>query len=122
MELVIDTSKPFSEIDLEIIAVLLDNLPEATGAPTEPPEPSSGTSAPASAPRPSETPREAQETPSGPDQALLDQAIRRATGLIKADRGGEVKTALDKTGKAKVTELKDDESLRTFLAELPEES
>lgn len=89
---------------------------------------SEATEQPGGAPAPEED-EKAQETPSlqpedteGPDEALLDEAISRATHLIRKEkRGAEVKEALSKVGVEKVTHLTDDETIRRFLDALPQD-
>lgn len=57
-----------------------------------------------------------------PAAALLDEAISRATHLIRKEkRGAEVKQALTKVGVEKVTHLTDDETIRRFLDALPQD-
>jgi hypothetical protein len=108
MKITIDTERPLSGLEARILTLLLEEPPAAQ-------DPWTGLGAPAPAEKPQETPPEPQETTSGPDQALLDEAIRRATKSIKADGGDQVKALLARMGKEKVTQLDTDESLRTFI-------
>lgn len=111
MILTIDTSLPLNNLEYRLLQALLA-VSDSRG----------GTQAPAPDPSPSEAPSLAAETPSessGPDPELLEEAIKRATKLIKASKGDDVRAALSKAGVSKVTQLTNDETLRAFLADLP---
>lgn len=106
MQITLDTGSPLTTTDHQILSLLLSG--------------SGGAETPPDAVRPSETPPEPDETPSGPDPVLLGEAIKRATDLIKDKQGAKVRAALKGAGVGKVTDLTDDQSLSAFLAELPE--
>lgn len=101
-----------SEMDLRVLrAVLGDDAPtpapekaqespspatKKAAAPKTPRKPAKAAEAP---PVDEETPSEPQEEQDGPDEALLAEAVERATHLIRVEkRGAEVKAALEKVG------------------------
>lgn len=110
-------------------AELLRAIADLAGAHTEPKETISeatedraGAPAPEKDEKPQETPSVASEGTEGPTADLLDEAIARATHLIRKEkRGAEVKEALTKVGVEKVTHLTDDETIRRFLDALPQD-
>lgn len=106
MQIVIDTTNPLSDTDRRILRLLL-------GSPG-PSEEAAGPEARTDTEKPSETPSEAGD-PTGTDSELLDEAIKKATDLIKDKQGDRVRAALEAAGVKKVTHLDNDEALRTFL-------
>lgn len=103
----------------DTISAATETASEATEGISEATERSGGVPAPEEDERPSETPSVDAEEPT---VALLDEAISRATHLIRKEkRGAEVKEALSKVGVEKVTHLTDDETIRRFLDALPQD-
>lgn len=107
---------------LRVIAGLAGPHTEFKETASEATEKSGGAPAPEEDEKAQETPSSQPEGTEGPDEALLDEAIARATHLIRKEkRGAEVKEALSKVGVEKVTHLTDDETIRRFLDALPQD-
>ena len=128
-QIILTLELPLSEGDKNILRSLAGDA-QASPSPTEAPlaaeKPARARKAAPAAEKskkapeePTETTPEPEET-EGPTEELLDEAIARATHLIRKEkRGAEVKEALTKVGVEKVTHLTDDETIRRFLDALP---
>ena len=107
---------------LRAIAGLAGPHAEATETISEAMEQPGGVPAPEEDEKAPETISEASGSTEEPSASLLDEAISRATHLIRKEkRGAEVKAALTKVGVEKVTHLTDDETIRRFLDALPQD-
>lgn len=112
-------TEAISPKDAELLRVIAGLATETISEATERP---GGVPAPEEERKPSETTSEASEGTEEPTAALLDEAISRATHLIRKEkRGAEVKQALSEVGVEKVTHLTDDETIRRFLDALPQD-
>jgi len=107
---------------LRVIAGLAGPRTEVKEATSEATEGPAGAPAPEEDEKASEGHSLASEDTEGPDEALLDEAIARATHLIRKEkRGAEVKEALSRVGVEKVTHLTDDKTIQSFLDALPQD-
>lgn len=117
-----ETISPRDAELLRTIAGLAGPHTEATETISEAAEQPGGVPAPEEDEKAQETPSSQPEGTEEPAAALLDEAISRATHLIRKEkRGAEVKQALSKVGVEKVTHLTDDETIRRFLDALPQD-
>lgn len=120
MQIIIDTSQPISSTDADTLRLLLDRLGATVGSPSNG-DGVAGTDAPPK----TRARRKAKETPEEPapehevadalDQELLDQAITKATELLKRKESALVKAALAKAGVQRVSHLNTNEQIRTVL-------
>lgn len=125
-QIILTLELPLSEGDKNILRSLAGDA-QASPSPTEAPpaaeKPARARKAVPAAEKAPEEPTETIPVPEeteGPTEELLDEAIARATHLIRKEkRGAEVKEALTKVGVEKVTHLTDDETIRRFLDALP---
>lgn len=126
-QIILTLELPLSEGDKNILRSLAGDA-QASPSPTEAPpaaeKPARARKAAPAAEKAEKAPEEPTETTpdgaEGPTEELLDEAIARATHLIRKEkRGAEVKEALTKVGVEKVTHLTDDETIRRFLDALP---
>lgn len=107
---------------LQVIAGLAGPRTEFKETISEATEEAAGADIPGEDEKVQETPSSQPEDTEGPTDTLLDEAISRATHLIRKEkRGAEVKEALSKVGVEKVTHLNDDETIRRFLDALPQD-
>lgn len=115
MQIHIDTSQPLTDFDKFVLREILG----ATGeAPPEPEKKAPGTRTRKKAESAPETPPEPAETPVL-DEDLLEQAIARATQLIRVEKkGAQVKAVLDEIGVEKVTKIDSTEKVQAFLVGL----
>ncbi len=122
-QIILTLELPLSEGDKNILRSLAGDA-QASPSPTEAPpaaeKPARARKAAPAAEKAEEPTEKAPEEPTETTEELLDEAIARATHLIRKEkRGAEVKEALTKVGVEKVTHLTDDETIRRFLDALP---
>lgn len=108
------------DLDNDLHYQVLQTLAGRTEAPSAASDKTSGTRARPKTEKPSEAPLEASEAPSL-DQEALDQAVRKATAMLKEDKQANspiIREALAQAGVAKVTMLSTDAQVQAFMKAL----
>lgn len=126
----INTETPLSDLDREVLRLLVGlhaEEPATTPPRQEEPEDSTRTAAkkaPAkraakkATAKPEPEPDEPDDEPDDESESLLDQAIAKATEKVNAGKRAKVQSALKKVGAKKVSDLSNDDDIRTFLKAL----
>ena len=130
----INTTEEFSETDRQILQMLLSGAPEKTSEETTSEEPTPApkrrrrTKAEMEAARAAEAKEEESTDDADAEEDLLGgddepeyttkMAIEKATELLSAGKGVDVKKALGVAGAKRVSDLKDQESLAAFFNSL----